>query len=112
MMKTTRQTQRWYGYFFIGLSVLALILAGLLPLTLVERALILTTAVTLVAYGISYQSRLARGWWLALVVVGGGLILLDLVVALMTPALFLTFLEFLLPLTFLVVLLGYLRRLI
>ncbi|WP_125546101.1 hypothetical protein [Levilactobacillus lindianensis] len=111
-MKTTRQTQRWYGYFFIGLSVLALILAGLLPLALVERALILTTAVTLMAYGISYQSRLTRGWWLTLVVIGGGLILLDLVVALMTPALFLTFLEFLLPLTFLVVLLGYLRRLI
>lgn len=111
MMKSTVQTQRWYGYFFIGLSVVALILTGLVTMPLIDRALLLTTALTLLVYGLTYQPRIRRGWWRLLlwVSVGVGVIDLGLTIT-VAPVLLTAFLSFCLPFAFLSVLLGFLKR--
>ncbi|AYM03310.1 hypothetical protein [Levilactobacillus yiduensis] len=110
-MKSTVQTQRWYGYFFIGLSVVALGLTGLLAMPLIDRALLLTTALTLLVYGLTYQPQIKRGWWrlllVASLIVGIGDVALTLTVA---PVLLTALFSFALPFAFLSVLLGYLKR--
>lgn len=109
-MKAIKETQRWYGYFFIGLSVVALILAGVVPMTLFQRALLITTALTLLVYGLTYEAKITRLWWQILLIASGIVFVLDVGSA-WTTAYFVTpLLSFLLPLIFLGILLGYLRR--
>lgn len=110
-MKSTVQTQRWYGYFFIGLSVVALGMTGLLALPMIDRALLLTTALTLLVYGLTYQSRIGRGWWRLLLVVSVGVGVVDVVLTLtVAPVLLTALFSFALPFAFLSVLLGFLKR--
>ena len=112
-MKSTVQTQRWYGYFFIGLSVVALGLAGILAMPLIDRALLLTTALTLLVYGLTYQPRIRRGWWRLLLGVSSLVAILDVALALtVAPVLVTALFGFALPLGFLIVLLGYMKRLV
>ncbi|WP_125762493.1 MULTISPECIES: hypothetical protein [Levilactobacillus] len=110
-MKSTVQTQRWYGYFFIGLSVVALGMTGLLAIPMIDRALLLTTALTLLVYGLTYQPRIGRGWWRLLlgvsVIVGVADVVLTLTVA---PVLLTALFSFALPFAFLSVLLGFLKQ--
>ncbi|MFD1455462.1 hypothetical protein ACFQ44_07145 [Levilactobacillus lanxiensis] len=110
-MKSTVQTQRWYGYFFIGLSVVALGMTGLLAIPMIDRALLLTTALTLLVYGLTYQPRISRGWWRLLlgvsVIVGIADVVLTLTVA---PVLLTALFSFVLPFAFLSVLLGFLKQ--
>lgn len=110
-MKSTTQTQRWYGYFFMGISALAALLAFGLAMPVLDRALLLTTALALVVYGVTYQPRVSRGWWrlllgVSLVVMASDLIMVLTVAAEFVPALF----SFVLPFAFLGVVLGYLHR--
>ncbi|MFD1549112.1 hypothetical protein [Levilactobacillus fuyuanensis] len=110
-MKSIKETQRWYGYFFIALSVVALLLAAVAGVTLFQRALLLTTALTLLVYGLTYEARITRDWWRALLAVSVVVLILDVVVTFATTTALVTpLLSFLLPLAFLAILLGYLRR--
>ncbi|WP_125583544.1 hypothetical protein [Levilactobacillus cerevisiae] len=110
-MKSTVQTQRWYGYFFIGLSVVALGMTGLLALPLIDRALLLTTALTLLVYGLTYQPRIARSWWRILLGVSLVVGVVDVVLTLtVAPELVTALFSFALPFAFLSVLLGFLKR--
>ncbi|GEO74151.1 hypothetical protein FD30_GL000675 [Levilactobacillus namurensis DSM 19117] len=110
-MKSTVQTQRWYGYFFMGISGVAALLALGLTMPVMEHALLLTTALALLVYGFTYQPHVSRGWWrvllgISLVVMAVDLIMVLTVAAEFVPALF----SFALPFAFLSVLLGFLRR--
>lgn len=110
-MKSTVQTQRWYGYFFIGLSLMAVILAVVLAMPLLDRALLVTTALTLLVYGVTYQPRLTRGWWRLLLAASLMMAVVDLVfVFTAAPELVTALFSFALPFAFLGVLLGYLKR--
>ena len=110
-MKSTVQTQRWYGYFFIGLSIVALGLTGLLALPVIDRALLLTTALTLLVYGLTYQQHLSRVIWRVLLVVSLLVGVIDLILAVtVAPELVTALFSFFLPFAFLSVLLGYLKR--
>lgn len=110
-MKSTVQTQRWYGYFFMGLSLVAAGLALMLTMPLLDRALLLTTALTLLVYGVTYQPHLARGWWQLLVTVSLIVLVVDLgLVLTAAPELVTALFSFALPFAFLGVLLGYLKR--
>ncbi|WP_341778254.1 hypothetical protein [Levilactobacillus sp. HBUAS70063] len=110
-MKTIKETQRWYGYFFMGLSVLALLLTAVVRVAPFQRALLLTTALTLLVYGLTYEAKITRRWWQVLLAISGVVFLLDVGTTLATTTRLLApLLSFLLPLTFLGILLGYLRR--
>lgn len=110
-MKSIKETQRWYGYFFIVLSAVALLLAAIIGVTLLQRALLLTTALTLLVYGLTYEARITRDWWRALLAVSVVVLILDVGVTFATTTALVTpLLSFLLPLAFLAILLGYLRR--
>lgn len=110
-MKSIKETQRWYGYFFIALSAVALLLAAVIGATLLQRALLLTTALTLLVYGLTYEARITRDWWRALLAVSVVVLVLDVGVTFATTSALVTLLlSFLLPLAFLAILLGYLRR--
>ncbi|WP_407886506.1 hypothetical protein [Levilactobacillus sp. N40-8-2] len=110
-MKSIKDTQRWYGYFFIALSVVALLLAAITGVALFQRALLLTTALTLLVYGLTYEARITRDWWRVLLAVSAVVLILDVGVTFATTTALVTpLLSFLLPLVFLAVLLGYLRR--
>ncbi|GEO65644.1 hypothetical protein [Levilactobacillus spicheri] len=110
-MKSTTQTQRWYGYFFMGLSGVAALLALALTMPVMDHALLLTTALALLVYGVTYQPRVSRGWWRVLLGVSLTVMAIDLIMVLtlaaeLVPALF----SFALPFAFLGVVLGYLHR--
>ncbi|UIF30280.1 hypothetical protein KB236_03555 [Levilactobacillus brevis] len=110
-MKAIKETQRWYGYFFMGLSVLALLVTLIMGVAPYQRALLLTTALTLLVYGLTYEAKITRNWWRSLLAVSGVVFVLDVGITLATSASLLTpLLSFLLPLIFLAILLGYLRR--
>lgn len=84
-MKSIKETQRWYGYFFIALSAVALLLAAVIGATLLQRALLLTTALTLLVYGLTYEARITRDWWRALLAVSVVVLVLDVGVTLRLP---------------------------
>jgi len=110
-MKSTTQTQRWYGYFFMGISGVAALLAFGLAMPVMDRAVLLTTALALLIYGVTYQPHVSRSWWRILLGVSLTVMAVDLIMVLtiaveLVPALF----SFALPVAFLGILLGYLHR--
>jgi len=113
IVKTIKESQRWYGYVFMGLSVLALFLTVVVTAAWFQRALLLTTALTLLVYGLTYEAKITRKWWRILLAVSGVVLVLDIGTTLVTTTYLLKpLLSFLLPLVFLGILLGYLRRFI
>lgn len=95
----------------MGISGVAALLAFMLTMPVMDKAVLLTTALALLVYGVTYQPHVRRSWWrvllgISLVVMAVDLIMVVTIAVELVPALF----SFALPFAFLGILLGYLHR--